>query len=301
MTDRIELVYNRLVADEKLKAGTKYERLAAIVFRILTERTTLHDLRLRGEVGVAHQIDAVVGDKRQRIVIEAKDYDKRVDLPVVRNFSAVVEDLQPDEAFVVTTVGFSDKAKQWAGAKGLTLALFRPPEEDKDWGNLVKRIDFTIKMSAPSEPTVQWFIHRSEAARFEGDRNPIGRRWLDDVQVGSEHGPTSPFRDLLEPKMDAEYKNVPPGEPGEIGGTHEFGEPTWLHLPDEKPICVTEFKWAQRISVAAQEFSVGLGIGGLAAELVLRTLDGSIHRIFTNRQIQSWTFDGKNLVPRQAA
>jgi hypothetical protein len=299
MTDRIGLVYNRLVADEKLKAGTKYERLAAMAFRILTERTTLHDLRLRGEVGVAHQIDAVVGDEHKRVLIEAKDYDKNVDLSVVRDFSAVVEDLQPDEAFVVTTVGFSHNAKQWAAAKGLTLALLRPPEGDEDWGNLVKRIDFTMKMSAPSDPTVQWFIDRSEAARFEGDRNPIGRRWLDDVQVGGEHSPPSPFRDLIEPEIDAKYKTVPPGEPGEVGGMYEFDEPTWLYLPGEKPIRVTGYKWTQRIAVATHEFSVGLGIGGLAAELLLRTLDGSIHRIFTNHQIQSWTFDGKNVVPRQ--
>src|SRR5829696_3745499 len=110
MTQRTDLIYNRLVADEKLKAGTKYERLAAIAFRILTGRITLHDLRLRGEVGVAHQIDAVVGEERKRVLIEAKDYDKNVDLAVVRNFSAVVDDLQPDEAFVVTTVGFSENA-----------------------------------------------------------------------------------------------------------------------------------------------------------------------------------------------
>ncbi len=45
--------------------------------------------------------------------------------------------------------------------------------------------------------------------------------------------------------------------------------------------------------------SLLLSIGGLAAELVLRTLDGSIHRIVTNRQIQSWTFDGKEVVPRE--
>lgn len=299
MTDRIDLVYDRLVAEEKLKAGTKYERLAAIAFRILTERTTLHDLRLRGEVGVAHQIDAVVGHERKRILIEAKDYDKKVDLPVVRDFSAVVEDLQPDEAFVVTTVGFSDNAKQWAEAKGLTLALLRPPEGDEDWGTLVKRIDFTMKMSVPSDPSVEWFVDRSEAWRFEEDRNPIGRRWLDDVQVGSEHGPPSPFRELIEPQIEAEYKIVRPGESGEVAGTHEFEQPTWLYLPDEQPIRVTGYKWTQRIAVATHEFSVGLGIGGLAAELVLRTLDGSIHRIFTNRQIQSWTFDGKKVVPRR--
>lgn len=301
MTKRIDLVYDRLVADEKLKAGTKYERLAAIVFRILTERTTVHDLRLRGEVGVAHQIDAVVGDTRKRILIEAKDYDRNVDLPVVRDFSAVVEDLHPDEAFVVTTVGFSDNAQKWAEAKRLTLAVLRPLEGNEDWGNLVRRINFRLNMSAAGDPNVEWFVDRSEAARFAGARNPIGLRRMDDVQVGGKHDPVSPFRDLIEPQLAAQNGSLAPGEAGELGGTHEFDQPTWLHLPDEAPIRVTGYRWRQTVSSATHEFSAGDGIGGLAAELVLRTLDGSVHRIFTNRQIQSWTFDGKTVVPHQEA
>ena len=35
MTEEIERIYNRLVADEQLKSGTKYERLAALVFQVL--------------------------------------------------------------------------------------------------------------------------------------------------------------------------------------------------------------------------------------------------------------------------
>ena len=112
MTGEIDLIYDRLVADEKLKDGTKYEKLGAIVFRILTETTTLHDLRLTGTVGVPHQIDIVVGADRRRILIEAKDYERKASLPVVRDFSAVVEDLKPDEAFVVSTVGFSSNAQR---------------------------------------------------------------------------------------------------------------------------------------------------------------------------------------------
>src|SRR4051794_15878858 len=81
MPSDVDLVYDRLIANEKLKAGSKYERLGAVVFRHLTGQTTVHDLRLRGDTGVPHQIDAVVGDERKRVLIEAKDYDRMVDLP----------------------------------------------------------------------------------------------------------------------------------------------------------------------------------------------------------------------------
>jgi hypothetical protein len=98
VSQTIDLAYYRLVAEEKLKSGSKYERLAAIVFRELTGNTTVHDLRLRGESGVAHQIDAVVGPESRRVLIEAKDYDKPIGLSIVRDFSAVVAGINPDSA-----------------------------------------------------------------------------------------------------------------------------------------------------------------------------------------------------------
>lgn len=59
------------------------------------------------------------------------------------------------------------------------------------------------------------------------------------------------------------------------------------------------FKFRQRWGHASLEIVSGEGIAGLTAELALRTLDGSIHRIFSNRDLQQWTFDedGK-VVPR---
>jgi len=50
---------------------------------------------------------------------------------------------------------------------------------------------------------------------------------------------------------------------------------------------------------AVQEVVVGEGIEGLAAELALRSLDGSVHQIFSNREVQQWSFgaDGR-VVPR---
>jgi hypothetical protein len=147
MSQSIDLVYDRLVAEEKLKSGSKYERLAAIVFRALTGNTTIHDLRLRGESGVAHQIDAVVGLDNRRILIEAKDYDKPVGLPIVRNFSAVIADIEPNDAYIVTTERFTRDAVKFAKAKGIQLAVLRPLR-DEDWENLVRRVRLTIQMTA---------------------------------------------------------------------------------------------------------------------------------------------------------
>lgn len=298
MTQSIEVVYDRLVAEEKLKAGTKYERLAALVFKMLTASTTIHDLRLTGEVGVPHQVDVVVGDESKRVLIEAKDYDRKVSLPVVRDFSAVVADLEPEEAFVVSTVGFSENAQRWASDKGIKLAILRPPQDDEDWGQLLQRIDVSMRISAPADPKVTWFVDRSEAHRFQDGANPIGWRQIDDLGIGGVGEEPGPLREILEPEMQEQLTKLRAGTAGTLSGGQDFNEPRWLHMPGEEPLRVTGYEWTWEVVSGTHDFSVGFGVGGLAAELVLRTLDGEIHRIFSNRQIASWTFDGKQVVPR---
>lgn len=61
-SDAIELIYDEHVAEEKRKHGTKYEILAAIVFKALAgDERVVHDLRLRGSgKRTKHQIDVTV-------------------------------------------------------------------------------------------------------------------------------------------------------------------------------------------------------------------------------------------------
>lgn len=61
------------------KAGTRYERLAALVFKALEDRNAvIHDMELVGEdPDVKHQIDVTVeiAGTTRRVVIECKDFD----------------------------------------------------------------------------------------------------------------------------------------------------------------------------------------------------------------------------------
>jgi hypothetical protein len=159
MSQKIELAYDRLIAEEKLKAGTKYERLAAVAFRHLTGRATVHDLRLVGRSGVAHQIDAVVGESRKRVLIEAKDYDTKVGLGIVRDFWGVVEDVRPSDAYIVTTEGFTKPAIQFAQAKAIKLAVLH-----EEYGKVPLGGEATIgRVNCIDEPT--WL--RALACRAE--------------------------------------------------------------------------------------------------------------------------------------
>ena len=99
MSEYMENVYNRYISNEKLKSGTKYERLAGVVYKILDEEDiVIHDLRLRGDGKTAeHQIDVTIekcGTKK-RILIECKDYDEVVGIGIIRDFYGAVAQIKP--------------------------------------------------------------------------------------------------------------------------------------------------------------------------------------------------------------
>jgi hypothetical protein len=295
MTEEIELIYSRLVADEKLKSGTPYERLAAIVFRLLTAQTTVHDLTLRGESTVGHQIDVTVGEgeDRQRILIECKDYSDPVGLEKVRSFWAVVDDLKPDAAFMVTTNRFTEDAATFAAAKGITAAVLRPPK-DQDWNGIVKRVEIKIDMLVPlGDPKMTWQADPTTTAEAVASA-PQGVARTDELYLVDEAGRRRPAK----PEIEAAI--APPLDfDGEYEANFHFPEPTWLQMGGAPPVKVLAFRSLQSWGHAKQEVVVGVGVEGLTAELVLRSLDGSIHRMFSNRDLQRWTFDAQGaVVPR---
>lgn len=64
---------------------------------------------------------------------------------------------------------------------------------------------------------------------------------------------------------------------------------------------MTGFKFTQEWGHATEEVVVSDGVPGLTAELVLRSLDGSIHRMFSDSELQQWTLDDDGrVIPRAA-
>ncbi len=169
MSEQIEHIYDRLVAAEKLKSGTKYERLAAFVFQILDRASyVVHDVELRGPGKEAeHQIDVSVTDRsgqRRRIVVEARDRNKRVNLAQVRDFFGVVHQLAPDQAWIVSVTGFTADAETYARDEGIGLAVLRPAADGED--NRVKAIHFRMAMRAIDTPTITSWLAKDDNERM---------------------------------------------------------------------------------------------------------------------------------------
>lgn len=141
------------------KAGTRYERLVAFVFKALnTSRQVVHDIKLIGASDVKHQIDVTIneGQSQKRILVECKDFDvssDKVGLSIIRDFASVVDDIRPDEAIVITCVGFTADAQKFAKHKGIKLAVLRE-FQSTDWEGRIRKICVTMHIMHITEPKI---------------------------------------------------------------------------------------------------------------------------------------------------
>jgi hypothetical protein len=177
---RYDELHDKYHSIRTTKAGTRYERLAAMVFKALEDKNiVIHDMALRGDdPEVKHQIDVTVeisGSKR-RVIIECKDFDisgENVGLDIIRNFRSVIEDTQADEGFVLTCNSFTVDAQKYARSKGIKLCVLRL-FEDKDLNGRITRAFVGVTLQQPSNPKVSILIDEIEQPRYARELAAIG-------------------------------------------------------------------------------------------------------------------------------
>jgi hypothetical protein len=241
--DAIDLIYDEYVAEEKGKHGTKYEILAAIVFKTLArEHKVVHDLRLSGPgKRTKHQIDVTVernDAQRLHLIIEcrhlfASSRRATIDLDAVRSFASVVRDLQPDQGVMLTTVGYTKAARSYAEDEGIGLGFLRQ-FRDADWVGRVQEVRVRMEMMAPSDMRITTWLVRDDAERervgplleaegIDGQTVWAGVNYFYD-EDGNE---TDSWYDVLDPIYRCLQRDL---EPGVNLGTELFDDVRWVML-----------------------------------------------------------------------
>lgn len=306
--DAIELIYDEYVADEKLKHGTKYERLAAIVFKTLMhEHKVVHDLRLGGTgKRTKHQIDVTVerrDGRRLRLIIEcrhlfASSRRSTIDLDAVRSFASVVRDLQPDQGMMLTTVGYTNDARMFAEDEGIALGVLRE-FRDEDWEGRVREIRVRGDLSVPAPPAIAW-IPRDENER---ERLRVALEKRDGVNISTAvnyfyDADGDEIESLFE-VLDPYFRRVQREQPNAASGRELFDEVRWVVVGGEL-VAVTGFEW--EFPDDAVEFSEEfvIGVGDRVAKLLLQTIDGSLDFAIFDRDLMAFEVasDGE-IVPRR--
>ncbi len=280
-TERLAQALSKLPALAQLPDYHAFERLAAMVVHRWLQERTVHDVILRGGSQAPHQIDVLVGDDRQRALIECKYYGRVIDMPVVRNFYGAVEDLGCDLAAIISTVGFSRNVKTYAAAKGIDLLLLRD-SRTADLEGRVQRIGLeltifgahlrTCRVVAPPDVDVDV---------DDGQQMSIA---LDDPNCVLEHasGRRVPFvkryHELFASFGFDDADGVYPV-------TDEFQAPTWLLVGDTRvPVQRIEWEW-----VVSRSTTTSIVEHEPLVSLV--SSDGDVLEVVSEEQLRRTRFD----------
>lgn len=290
----MDVLYTELGADEKLKHGTKYERLVARVFKELNRAAAVkHDVRLRGDgKRTRHQIDVRLSSAdgtQLRAIIECRHLfgasgNKKLGLGAIRDFASVQRDLVADEAWVLTTGGFTGPAAVYADEQGIRLATLRALPAAQ-----IKRLDFRGRVGAPSDLKITRWLAIDDAERERvlpllaaqgqvADRIETHEtRFLDD-----DHGRGELFFDVMEPIYQRLQHDLIEGI---NTGTDTFDRPRRIAL-GEVAVTVRGFDWEIELTYGSFDFSVDLA--ERITRLVLESLDGRILERFRAGDLRRW-------------
>ncbi len=170
MPTESELIYDRLVADEKLKEGSKYERLAALVYKVMDANAdVVHHVILRASGNESdHEIDvAVYADGAEKtMLIECRDRGRKVIKGEVRDFFGKLHQLKPDVGILLSPQGFTKGAVTFAKDEGIVLAEFRPVRDDDSWVQTVRLEGHYFISGDPTVYDIEW-ADADEARQLE--------------------------------------------------------------------------------------------------------------------------------------
>ena len=151
------------------KRGTEYELFVKQVYENLNHADGLtdvqiqHDVKLTGVAGVEHQIDVFWTFKRggvdYRVVVECKDYNRKVSLEKIKAFHALLHDLGNVRGVFATRVGFQSGAREYALKYGIQLMEIRHPTDD-DWQGRLRNIHLNMKMRLIGEIEAHYHVDK---------------------------------------------------------------------------------------------------------------------------------------------
>jgi len=294
MSERIDNIYDSHIIDEKLKTGTKYERLAAVVYKTFQEDDVIiHDLRLRGEGKTAeHQIDVTIEKQgnRKRILVECKDYDDVVGIGIIRDFYGAVAQIKPDDAIVVTTQGFTQGAVKFAKDENIKFAILREFNEE-DWEGRLRRLVLNMRMIFMNTPHItSWLI--ADPSLLDEVNATLGSNLGNEQEADTtetyfytENGDQAEtFQQVLHPIFNS-FQRVA-GKTTK--GKYEFEKIRYIKLCGVTvPVRGFEYEFNSHESVITTIIDEGAKV----ATLLYKMLDGTIDTVIFDQQLEKWTFD----------
>lgn len=175
--------------------SVEYENLVRTVMAQLSAAQGLgttrleHDVRLQGRA-TRNQVDVLwelvdADGHPLRVVIEARQYSRRVDQSRLHAFRSVLDDVAVDgvetRGLMVTTVGFQAGARQIAQTHGIGLVELREPRE-QDWAGVIRRVTLDMTVQVPRVTNLEFALPPGVDVG-----GPVSLHdWTDEILLGQE-------------------------------------------------------------------------------------------------------------------
>lgn len=132
-----------------------YEELVKDIYQVLGQASGVTiecwgaSCKVEGPPGVFHQIDVLTshsdGLHQYRTAVSCKNWNKKVGIPIVREFAQIIDDAKLSKGVIVSKMGFTGPAKTYADSKNIGLVELRRPM-DKDWDGYIREVHITLMM-----------------------------------------------------------------------------------------------------------------------------------------------------------
>ena len=200
------------MSTEETLSAAEYEELTKSLVDLVSDRSPVHTTSLERNVvlqgkATTNQIDVVwefeAGDRVHRILLECRNYKRKLTQGAVHAFRSVVDDLNDEQVpcigVMVTRTGYQPGAKAVAETYGVIILELRHPD-DADLRNRVTTVQITM---VPRIPVFDQ-VHIQVEDDYEGEQGPFNVLNAD-TQI-QEEGKEP--RSLLELIMEGEINAI---------------------------------------------------------------------------------------------
>ena len=132
-----------------------YEQLVKDIYQALGQANGVtvecwgNSCRVEGPPGTFRQIDVLTkhsdGLHQYRTAISCKYWNRKVGVPIVTELAQIVQDARLSKGVIVSKMGFTGPAKDYAKAKNIGLVELRRPL-DRDWDGYIREVHVTLML-----------------------------------------------------------------------------------------------------------------------------------------------------------
>lgn len=205
-----------------------------------------NNCKVKGKSGVEHQVDVLAkhsdGLHSYKTAIECKYWDKSINKDIVMKVAEIVEDSHLNKGVIVSKLGFTPNALNFAKYKNIGLIELREIK-DEDWESRIKDIVIELNAQTAEIIGVELIVDPDTPSNLQQGSHAVGS-----LSVQFPHGKIKKFADFVKEfqseiyckNEDEEFEKVYSLEKGSV----IIYEPTG----DRTPINGLKFKGALRIS-----------------------------------------------------